>query len=234
MHVDELNLLETILATKTRTWIVPRQFFISWNGVPTLAYRGFSPTLLDIKREIEERVPEMKPEYPGAKWPKTTLGALRDGRVLSMDDARTLLQICHDLKHEVGSEAALEVSEVSAVVFYWRSLERRLVTHPISLRTDQSSFADHAPPQENLEFVDSIMSQFTEDNLVEYLPRLQAEGNRESHYRSTHVEATLVFDIGNQLERLVQRFTEIVDRELPVAYRWFSPKSRHMTVRGLA
>ncbi|MBI4659162.1 MAG: hypothetical protein HY735_09995 [Verrucomicrobia bacterium] len=233
MGFDDFNILGSILRTKARTWVRPREFFISWNGVPTLAYRGFSPVLLEIKKEIEQEIPGIKPENPGARWPKTTLGALRDGRVLSLQEAGILRRICTELRPAVEAETCLEIPQLSVVLFQCRSLERRLLTQSISLHLDSSSPLDHEPPADHIRQVDGTMDQFSHARLEEYLPRLQADGNRESHYRKTHIEPTLVFDIGHQQPKCIASFVETVNRELPGAYIWFQEKSRHMTIRGL-
>ena len=48
--MDMPDIIEQIIKRKPCTAIRPREFFISWSGVPTLAYEGFSGTLLEIKR----------------------------------------------------------------------------------------------------------------------------------------------------------------------------------------
>lgn len=228
------DLLAPALAAAPRTWVQPRELFLSWNGVATLAYRGFSPALQEVKRQVEAAVPGLKPENPGSRWPKTTLGALRDGRSLSLPEAWALRRICDELRPAVAAEEPLAVAELSAVVFRCRSLEERLLTSRFALRDDGSGPADHEPTPEHLGQVEETMAQFSAANLEEYhRARLQGTGNRESYYRETHVEATLVFDLGERQPASMDRFVEAVERELPGAYQWFEPASRHLTVRAL-
>lgn len=231
MDTDPLNIIRSIVEPKPPTKVDPREFFIAWNGVPTLAYCWFSRTLLDIKLEIERAVPGMKQEKPGARWPKTTLGALRDDRTLSWNDAYVLRDICDQFKRRVNAEPELDVPQLSLVVLRCRSLERRLVTHPISLTGSVQQ--DDAPPDEHLKEVKGTMAEFSRERLSEYIPRLQAPGNRESHYRGTHVEPTLVFDLNESTPKVVEDFIKAVNEALPGAYCWFDPRSLHMTVRGL-
>jgi len=226
-----LNIISSIVELKPRTNVKAREFFIAWNGVPTIAYRGFSRTLLSIKAEIQRAVPGMKQENPGARWPKTTLGALRDDRTLSWSDAHALRDICDRFNGEVNAEPELEIQELSVVVFQCRSLERRLLTQPIRL---SASKAPHdASPKEHLDEVEETMACFSRERLLEYIPLLQHAGNRESHYRATHIEPTLVFDLHKGKPKVVKEFTKAVDEALPGAYCWFDPRSLHMTVRGL-
>ena len=85
MHVN-LNIIKEIVESKPPTSVKPREFFIAWQGVPTLAYEGFSAILLKIKKEISDAVPGLRKENPGSLWPKTTLGALKDNIFLSFED----------------------------------------------------------------------------------------------------------------------------------------------------
>lgn len=213
------------------------EFFISWNGVATLAYRGFNPILLNIKREIETNIPGLNPENSGSKWPKTTLGALRDDRTLSWDDALKLRQICDQFKPKLQG-IKLEVDSLSIVLFHCRSLERRLSTEVVPLkdpRDTEVSSIDHSKKNvsDHAKFVVNTMDQFSSARLLEYWPNLQNKGNRESHYRAPFIEATLVFDIVS-VPDVIGEFRRAVDDKLQDLYCWFKDESLHMTVRALA
>eukprot|EP01026_Neomeris_dumetosa_P069451 TRINITY_DN6867_c0_g1_i11.p3 TRINITY_DN6867_c0_g1~~TRINITY_DN6867_c0_g1_i11.p3 ORF type:complete len:124 (-),score=5.17 TRINITY_DN6867_c0_g1_i11:46-417(-) len=56
-------------------YLLPYSFFISWQGVLTLAYSGFPQPLLNLKQQLQLLCETLPPENPGSKWPKTTLGA---------------------------------------------------------------------------------------------------------------------------------------------------------------
>ena len=230
---DYMNIVPGIVSTHSPTSVKPGEFFVSWNGVPTLAYKGFSPTLLAIKKEIEQRLLGIKKENPGARWPKTTLGALRDDRTLSMGDAETLRQICTKFNDTIP-DTSFPISELSLVVFRCRSLEDRLLTHTIALAGSGTEPSMEECLKKHEQEVADIMDQFSSARLVEYFPKLQEPGNRESHYRYTHVEATLVFDLPRKFIDFVSEFIHAVDKALPGYYCWFKEESRHMTVRGLA
>ena len=47
MGIDTLNIIRSIIQPRQCTKARPREFYIAWNGVPTLAYCAFSRTLLD-------------------------------------------------------------------------------------------------------------------------------------------------------------------------------------------
>ena len=60
--------------------------------------RGFSPALTKLKEDINLQHPELPQENPGSRWPKTSLGALKDGQRLTPDDLRILTDLCRQVK----------------------------------------------------------------------------------------------------------------------------------------
>jgi hypothetical protein len=62
--------LEAVLAACHTCFLQPYVFFVSWQGVLTLAFTGFPPALIELKDNIYEACPELPPENPGSKWPK--------------------------------------------------------------------------------------------------------------------------------------------------------------------
>jgi hypothetical protein len=234
MEVD-LDVIKQIISAKPKTVVKPREFFIAWQGVPTLAYQGFSPTLLDIKTHIREKIPNLREENHGSLWPKTTLGAMGDGKYLTLEEASKLREICSQLNQHIDPhQHRFEIGSLSIVEFECRSLERRRDTYQVQLEGTPGDNDD--PTLEHAAFVHLTMEQFSADRLPEYLPNLNREGNRVSHYQEDHVEATLVYDLPKpELQPpFIKQFQDAVDKELPGLYTWFEPKSRHMTVRALA
>jgi hypothetical protein len=229
----DLQILTSIIENQPATIVKPREFFIAWSGVPTLAYNGFSPTLLAIKREIEARVPGIKKENPGSVWPKTTLGALRDDKKLSWEEAVVLRRICDEFNREIERDnVTFKIEGLTVVLFSCRSLERRLSSTVIRL-SGSNDAVDHDPPASHLDEVESTMREFSESVLHRYWPDPLRDGNRESHYRADHIEATLVFDLKQQ-PSYIDDFIRSVDASVRGSYCWFAAESRHMTVRALA
>lgn len=232
---SRLETVTHVVSSCPATRMKPREFFVSWCGVPTLAFTGFSQYLLGLKSALETDVVGLGKENPGAKWPKITLGALRDGRVLSLEEATTLRNICDELQQAVEAEPFTDISELSFVLFASRSLERRLLTYPVRLHGGASELPDNSDAlSEHLRFVDATMAQFARANLPQYLKELRLAGNREPHYRDPHAEATLVFDFAGRHPECVHNFRLTVEKALPSAYRWFDDDSLHLTIRGLA
>lgn len=49
---------------------------------------------MDLKDALADTCKGLPPENPGSKWPKTTLGALRDGTRLTPEQLQQLNAIC--------------------------------------------------------------------------------------------------------------------------------------------
>ncbi len=56
--------------------------------------RGFPPALVRLKQELDKRHGSLPKENPGSKWPKTSLGAVRDKCRLNPQQLDALLRIC--------------------------------------------------------------------------------------------------------------------------------------------
>ena len=59
-----------------------------------IAHRGFPEALLLLKSSLESTHPALPKENSGSKWPKTTLGALRDKQRLTPDQLEALNRLC--------------------------------------------------------------------------------------------------------------------------------------------
>ena len=225
--ITEKHIIRHIVAAHQKTQVKASEFFISWNGVPTIAYKGFSPALLQIKEEITSHFSSLCKENPGSKWPKTTLGALHDNKTLSMDDLITLRDICDLLNPELQNYM-LHINTLEIVLYYCRSLEKRLFTESIPLANPKDTF----PPHPNhLKDISGIMKQFSRAKLCDYLPSVQKPGHRESYYRDPCIKATLIYDL-KETPPVITQFRNNVDKKLPGMYCWFNNDSLHMTVRA--
>mmetsp|Transcript_71500 Transcript_71500/g.221787 ORF Transcript_71500/g.221787 Transcript_71500/m.221787 type:complete len:134 (+) Transcript_71500:466-867(+) len=78
----------SLIASGTRPFLLePRALFVAWSGVITLAYAGWPPQAVAAKARFHEVTGSaLAPEQPGSRWPKTTLGALREDRVLTLEE----------------------------------------------------------------------------------------------------------------------------------------------------
>ena len=219
----------------------PRAFFVAWSGVITLAWQGFPPVLAGLKRRIAETFPALPPEKPGSKWPKTTLGCLKEGARLTPDQLRKLTQLCDSFfislppaERELSPLATTPncepVDSLSVVLFQCRSLERVLSEHEVRLG-GQTRNRDR-PAKDETTIVDAVIEESWVENLERYWPLVARDGGREGHYRDVNFGATLVARL-KRLPAAVAQFRLAVDEALPGMYVWFDDSSLHVTLRGL-
>jgi hypothetical protein len=76
------------------SYLHPAAFFVSWHGVLTLAFRGFTPALVDLKARVAQTCPALPPESPGSLWPKASLACLEDGATLTREQYNQLNALC--------------------------------------------------------------------------------------------------------------------------------------------
>ena len=231
--VPDLEILLRVLRDRPATTLQPRAFFIAWSGVPTLVYAGFSPTLLAIKQDLEAHVPGLQEENPGSRWPKTTLGALREGQQLAWEDVLALRDICDDVNRTIErNNAPLTVDALTAVWGGCRSLETCHARTTLPL-TRSRPINTAVPPDAHRARVEHTLQQFARSHLSQYWDDLRCEGNHARHYRTEQVEPTLVHFLKED-PAPIDTFIRRVDDALPGMYNWFAPHSRHLTVRTLA
>ena len=219
----------------------PRAFFVAWSGVMTLAWHGFPPVLAGLKRRIAETFPALPPEKPGSKWPKTTLGCLKEGARLTPDQLRTLTQLCDrfflrfpaakkELSPLTTTYGCEPVDSLSVVLFQCRSLERVLSEHEVRFGGKKRMW--DLPAKDERAGVDAVIEESSVENLERYWPLVARDGGREGHYRDVNFGATLVARL-KRLPLRVAEFRKAVDEALPGMYVWFSDDSLHVTLRGL-
>lgn len=228
-----METLRALIAQERRCMMRPRAFFIAWCGVPMLTHEGFPVPILNIKKNIDLELPHLTPENPGSRWPGTTLGTLHEGYTLSSEELKKLRKICSHFDTLIQQDQTqFLMTELHYILFQCRSLEKRLLSVPLSLRNGKF---DNAPfPKKHLNWINHIHSQFDAERLDDYLPSVQQKGHREGHYRANHIESTLIMQLPDEQPDYIDAFIQEVNAELPGRYVWFTPQSRHITVRALA
>lgn len=212
--------------------------------------RGFPDPILQLKQRISEMFPGLPPENPGSKWPKTSLGALKDGQRLTPDQLATLKQVCAEVSEEfhaiyAGAAPNVTMTNLSLVLFHNRCLQQRISTQVMPFN---GCVQYGMVSKRQTRAVHDILS---EADMPDYWFHASKDGNRASHYTSNAIGATLVHDIANftkpgsvstflphtnvwnALPDIVRRFRARVDAALPGMYFWFADESLHITVRAL-
>jgi hypothetical protein len=227
--------LSRVVGAHPPTILRPKAFFVSWHGVMTLAHSGFSKSLLNLKTQLEHHFRGIPAENEGSKWPKTTIGALRKGRSVRLAELRTLRRLCTEHSSRLPGQEAhrLSVDALDLVRYECRSLER--LSSQATFLLDLHQPCEDETPEGHGAMVDSVLGQFSEGNLTDYLEKVRNEGHREHHYRSDCVGCSLVYWLpsSNPLHRRIGSFIDDVNAELPNWYAWFHPASRHVTIRAL-
>lgn len=215
----------------------PRAFFVSWSGVLTLAFSGWPPQAVALKQRLMERLgAAVRPENPGSRWPKITLGALREGRApLSLDELKVLSSICADLSaSEFAQESwELRVESLAQTLFVWPSHERLISRFDVPL--EGGALDTSEPSDQAVGYVEEVLNEGR--NLEAYLSGVQQPGDI-SKYRSANLGAALVaFVLGasgaDALPASLEWLQQHVEKALPGAYEWMRPESLHCTLRAL-
>ncbi|GBF97525.1 hypothetical protein Rsub_10448 [Raphidocelis subcapitata] len=190
----------------------PFCFFVSWQGVLTLAFTGFPPALVTLKDDVSSFYSCLPRENPGSRWPKATLGALRDGRRLTPQELAALKDVCRGCSGIFQTPGqpkrqAVLVDRLAAVVYECRSLERQISKAVVVMRAGRGAPGGEAaafgggnaadidvsePTAEERARVDRIVSEQDEED---YWFHASKDGNRESHYRDAALGATLVHEL---------------------------------------
>ena len=229
----QFEALRRLIARKPITAMQPKTFFIARSGIPTLAYTGFTLTLTSLKRELEEELSWLGPEDDGSRWPKTTLGALRDTDPgLTTDELVRLREICRASTAYLSS-TPIPVHNVSLVVFECRSLEKRLKTMRLDLLGTMLRCGPDTPDDDALQDVEDVLAPFEAHELELYLSHVQSGKRRATHYRDRNIEPTLVHELDASTWPVMDLFIERVEAAFPDRYVWFEPSSRHVTIRTL-
>lgn len=231
MDERSLRLLRKAAARCPAVLFRPRAFFVARCGVLTVVFDGFSGPILDLKNEIEGLFPDLEEEHEGSTWAKVTLAVLKDDRNLKPRDIVRLRDLADEWNEVLRSRGdLLDVHELAAVNYGCRSLELRIETHRLPLR---SSEREATAEEEHAAYVADIVAQFSRERMDRYAAELEKDGHRESHYRLPAEGWSLVVDIAPDRMPLSNSLLEEVERAVPGKYCVLEPASRHITVRSL-
>lgn len=205
-----------------------RSVFVAWNGVLTLAYSGWPEGLVHFKASLEMAIPGIQRENPGSKWPKTSLGCIREeSRALCAAEYEKLRRLCEEFEN-AAKQLRVKAHRLSVVVFASRCCERRMSVKNIDIPGDELDVYSEVS-EDSLRLVEDVLK---ETEAAEYLEYVNSAGHRAAHYDSGS-GVTLVQDCGETLQSFVEEFKAKVDELLPGVYRWFDTNALHVTVRGL-
>lgn len=226
------DILQQFAESEAPAYLEPKTFFLARSGVLTLAYSGFPKSILRVQEALEE-VDDLPPRTPGSLWPKTTIGALHDGTVLTRREIEEILKLSLQVQPEVQAAQRVPVRTIATVEYEKRSLEK--VDYVMAA---EFSGAAHAGEDvfdlQHQKRVARILSQFSASFLDLYQEEVQQSGHHASHYCEPSRGQTVILDVAESDLAFVGEFKESVDRILPGYYYWFDPKCYHVTVRNIS
>lgn len=127
---------------RTSVHLTPLSFFVAWNGVLTLAFSGFPNSIVNLKSHVTSAF-GLRAENSGSKWPKCTLGVLREGVSLSLEQLTLLRALCTKYEPIIAQSSwVFRPVAASAVVFQCRSLEKVLFKTEFPFGSDSGSTQD--------------------------------------------------------------------------------------------
>lgn len=200
----------------------PLGFMVSWNGVLCLAYSGYPPSLARLKQRMAA-LPGLPPEYPGSKWPKTSLAALRDGLRLTPAQLSALNAAAQEVNTHMfgwqppaaegpqaqeaaggvdgdavteangGEGMAVLVDRLNATLYTCRTLECRLMQHVVPLAGDGGALDVARPGAAEAAHSAGILAESLDEQ--RYWFHASRDGSREAHYKATHLGLTLIHDL---------------------------------------
>jgi len=110
----------------------PLSFVVAWSGVLVLAFNGFPRGIAQLKQRLNQ-LACLRKENPGSLWPKCTIGAVREGRRLTVDQLRTLNEICARLSAkffqgnpEKDKSCSVDLSQLYLSIYACRSVTHAL------------------------------------------------------------------------------------------------------------
>mmetsp|Transcript_23062 Transcript_23062/g.34944 ORF Transcript_23062/g.34944 Transcript_23062/m.34944 type:complete len:216 (-) Transcript_23062:144-791(-) len=180
VHFSEVLQAQPLLSAEVLKPHPTCSLFVAWNGVLALVYEEFPSSLALAKDRLNMSMPD-KSENFGSKWPKTTLGALNDSiEGFTLDKISKLRDLCRKYLKEIASaNIRLQIGTLSVVQYDSRGLERLNERVDIALdrEPEEASFVEEK--QKNI--VNSVVEEW--DDLLDYLPKVNAAGSRISSYR---------------------------------------------------
>lgn len=225
--------------------LIPRKFVISYQGVLVLAFEGFSNEMLEIKNKFSKEggCQSLNDENMGSKWPKITLGCLKEGITLSKEQFKQLNDVCTKASDSLLKRwKPIDFQALSIVQFKCRDLSPKNCVQElkITMKTNQPiEFRFAEPSKESKDYVEDRVLSETFD-LEKYYPKVASAGNRESHYiepmANLKTELTSVLRISNQTENLgvIHEFQSLVESALGKnVYCFFADDCLHVTLKSI-
>ena len=241
-----------------------RAAFVAHGGVICVALEGWPRVMATMKRKLNAVSCFGKPENKGSMFPKISVACLADGESLTLEELRDVMRCCREASDAFAKQndddddddnSVLHFTQLDAIVYACRSLERLLVTAPIRLLPDAPETIEmdcedgdndidggNEIDKEERARIDVILSEACDESHIDtYFPHVNV-GRTEQHYREDACGATLVACAtrgeraahnSRVLASILEPLQESIERRFPSRFVFFTRSSLHVTLRAI-
>lgn len=173
----------SIPSNRSEIALQPHSFFVSWNGVLCLVFRGFPLALEKLKSHLNNECLTFgyRKENFGSQWAKVTLAFVSDQskvNPLTLEEFRRLKEICQACNTPFMSKnrsIGIPINTVSLVEYEWRSLEKisQSKEFEILCSCDKISEGIELSPEQQVK-TKQVLSEWEEED--SYLKNVNAHG----------------------------------------------------------
>lgn len=121
-HEDESDSLQTIIEDTPVCSLEPKQFFVAWHGVITLVFNGW-PEPIDTMKEIISKKMQICNENFGSKFPKVTIGVIKDNVEMTKEMLKDVRQLCDKHSKKIDQNQSLKMEKLNIVLYHNRCQE---------------------------------------------------------------------------------------------------------------
>eukprot|EP00762_Andalucia_godoyi_P006439 ANDGO_02930.mRNA.1 hypothetical protein ACA1_089300 len=225
----------------------PHQFFISYSSVFVLAFTGFPASVIRFK-EVIEAFDAFRPENPGSKWPKCTLGYLTPGHTLTEEEFVAIQEFANQFANRSFGPQCI-VRDLSIVKLKHRTLENpwAMLTVPLTPLTLGGGIETALPTDEEIEHTNAVLAESLQSKAAMrtyFEKRIRDKTDRDAVYYAADAipmdkENTMVHflhsgDTG--LLDYIENFKAELCSAVPAVrqkYMWAPRESLHITYRAL-
>ena len=215
----------------------PKSFFLSWNGVLCLIFRGFPIAIEQFKDHLNQTCDNSG--YPkenfGSQWAKVTLAYVReDAPPLSLEEFCRLKQICIECSRAFTQECLIPIHTVSLVEYEWRSLEKIHRVKHFDVPSIMTNNDVSGVPNKQHAKTNKVLSEW--DDETTYLTNFNAKG---APYRQTlpsnGLTCVAFLDVQSVsvIKQAVSKLRGMLDEEFKDRYVWLEEDSLHCTIRAM-
>ena len=247
--------IQNIIQSSPIVYLRPYQFFVAWNGVITLVFDGWPEPITMLKNTIQSKYHKINKENFGSKFPKITLGCIKDNIHMDINMLNTVRNICDSFNIIMNDSLITNIDE-GYNYEYIKELNKRMDSFK---QTKKEWFnEDYKENGIDLIKIDALTLSYYEccsQESIVFAQKIKLNdrhtflgkpqrlvlnmnesdntnylkyGNRTSHYREPNMGVSLIYKL-DIIPKFIKDFTDL----LPNIYDIFDPNSWHITLRTI-